>query len=1035
MRTWLSSILLVVVGAFAVASGCGNPEVVNNSNPFTPDGSAGNGSGATGGSFSLGDGGSSSNGCPSSCDELNANCGFVTDTKCGGVVQCGTTCAAGEVCGGVEPNRCGVGTGVQPDGGACVPSTCAAGNCKTVTDAKCGGTIQCPDCPAGETCGLGGPSLCGAGDGGTCVVDPATTCAGRGFTCGQTADNCGNMLDCGSTTCPVAGETCIQNVCAQPPACVVDPATTCAGRGFTCGQAADNCGHLLDCGSSTCPTPGWTCGGGSDAGGNPIPGVCGCTGTCSQIPTCTPGTTTTLTGKVYDPAGRNPLYHVLVYVANNPADPNLKTFPAGITCDVCGASAAGSPLVSTPGATDPPAGEYTGVDGTFTLKNVPVTSATNPTVTLVIQLGRWRRTFQVPVATPCGANTVTDKTLLMPSTKAQGNIPLMAMVTGSVDSLECVLRKMGIDKSEFTDPANGGRVQFYAGSGSAGQTIDAATPTQDKLFVTNGGVPVINSYDMTILSCQGAAYPTLTDPNEGALRAYADSGGRVFATHYSYTWLDNNKPTPSTPGVTDNWNEVAQWHVDENDRSATDTAASPIIGLIDKVTNPEAAGFEGWLGAVGALNATPADSTTVYVVRHDTDFISKVPGMTQQWLYRNGDNARKCAITGGTCSAAAPCTPKVCTVATTVACNSNADCSAKVCTNHPNMTCNVNNDCRFGNGDNGTCNNNTCGNNTCNGTDYTGEETPLHFTFNTPVNLVQNLKATPPVVQCGRVLFSDFHVSNASENGEIFPAECGKNVTRAAGNANGTCTTDANCTGVCSATTHTCPWGTACTSNAQCASTCSGGVCLDPMNPQEKLLEFMIFDLDSCVPPATTCTPKTTCPAGQNCGYAPDGCGGLVSCGMCPTGEECGVGQPPVANQCGSISCTPATACPGGQQCGFASDGCNGVISCGMCPAGQTCSNGKCGSSSCTPKTCTDQGIECGQAGDTCGLQIDCPACPASESCIAGKCVPVSCVPETCAAQNIQCGQAADGCGNMIASCGDCPPGDLCVTGQCVKVN
>jgi len=37
----------------------------------------------------------------------------------------------------------------------------------------------------------------------------------------------------------------------------------------------------------------------------------------------------------------------------------------------------------------------------------------------------------------------------------------MAMVTGDADSLECVLRKMGIADTEFTDPAGGGRVQFY----------------------------------------------------------------------------------------------------------------------------------------------------------------------------------------------------------------------------------------------------------------------------------------------------------------------------------------------------------------------------------------------------------------------------------------------------------------------------------------------------------------------------------------------------------------------------------------------
>ncbi|HEY5372642.1 MAG TPA: hypothetical protein VIK01_03110 [Polyangiaceae bacterium] len=36
----------------------------------------------------------------------------------------------------------------------------------------------------------------------------------------------------------------------------------------------------------------------------------------------------------------------------------------------------------------------------------------------------------------------------------------------------------------------------------------------------------------------------------------------------------------------------------------------------------------------------------------------------------------------------------------------------------------------------------------------------------------------------------------------------------------------------------------------------------------------MIFDLGSRVPPPKTCVPLTTCPAGEDCGYAPDGYGG-----------------------------------------------------------------------------------------------------------------------------------------------------------------
>jgi hypothetical protein len=339
-----------------------------------------------------------------------------------------------------------------------------------------------------------------------------------------------------------------------------------------------------------------------------------------------------------------------------------------------------------------------------------------------------------------------------------------------------------------------------------------------------------------------------------------------------------------------------------------------------------------------------------------------------------------------------------------------------------------------------------------------GKQVPVHFTFNTPVNLVQDLSKTPPAVQCGRVLFSDFHVNDANESPtEYYPTQCAENVARATPSplvcfgqpkktctaatqiadcgANdpcvsaGTCTSDAQCTGACVA--GKCPWGTACSTSAQCASTCSSGVCLDPMNAQEKLLEYMLFDLGSCVPPGKACVPKTSCPAGQECGYAPDGCGGLVACGTCTDGKSCGVVE---ANRCGKVTCTPHS-CPAEIACGYASDGCNGVANCGTCPSGQTCNKGKCGGTSCTPKSCVDQGLECGQAGDTCGQLLTCPACPPNNACVSGKCVPLSCMPKTCAAQGIQCGPAADGCGNKIANCGTCPVGDLCNYGKCVAIN
>jgi hypothetical protein len=161
----------------------------------------------------------------------------------------------------------------------------------------------------------------------------------------------------------------------------------------------------------------------------------------------------------------------------------------------------------------------------------------------------------------------------------------------------------------------------------------------------------------------------------------------------------------------------------------------------------------------------------------------------------------------------------------------------------------------------------------------------LHYTFDTPVAYAPD---PAPTTQCGRVLFSDFHVSDAKSGGDTFPAECSKTT----------------------------------------------------MTAQEKTLEFMLFDLASCVgPPPGACTPKTCMDFGYTCGQSGDGCddGIVLNCGMCGNGMTCGGGGP---NMCGSTSCMPQTCASTGAMCGIIGDGCGGTADCGMCPSGQACGAG-----------------------------------------------------------------------------------------------
>jgi hypothetical protein len=700
------------LGLAVLFPGCGGGK--NGSSVFVPDGSveSGSSSGSTGsgsgsdsglasgsgsgggdsGIMSFGDGGTD---CPSTCAQLNANCGAATDTHCGGVVQCGT-CEAGICGGGGTPNVCGGNTSGNPDG---------------------------------------------------CTM---TTCTSQGVTCGQVSDGCGNTLQCGSCNLP---QTC---------------------------------------------------------GGNPsAPGQCGCTGVCQMIPTCTAGATTTLTGTVMDPAGLHPLYDALVYIPNNPNDPGLQPFSAGITCNVCGATAAGDPLVST----------FTAPDGTFTLTGVP----TGSNILLVAQLGRWRRQFSVNIPTSCGANALPSA-LTMPQNHTQGDIPRIGVLTGGFDPMECVLRKMGVQDSEFTDPTGTGHIQFYLPTQAhapanpfgifagecppnpygAGAQISSATPPQSTLFGTTGAQPTINQYDVVILACEG--YEEDMQANWPNLGAYTSAGGRVFMTDYSYDWMTASTPAAQNPA----YSGVATWHTGQNPQG------SPETGVIDLVSNPKGMAFEQWLQIVGASVVGSGD-VSLNPVFHNSD---GVVSPTQQWL-------------------------------------------------------------------------------------YWGTSTPIHFTFNTPVGAAS-------ASQCGRAVYSDWHADTLGFSGN-YPS-CPYQLTKAAPYYSHGLTFPAECD-------------------------------TNPMTPQEAILEFMLFDLTACVQPYTpVCTPTSCMSQGIQCGPTSDGCGNLLQCGSCPTGQTCGGGG---AGKCGTTTtCTPETCTSQGIQCGEAGDGCGNTINCGNCPSGQICGlagPGKCG--------------------------------------------------------------------------------------------
>ena len=94
------------------------------------------------------------------------------------------------------------------------------------------------------------------------------------------------------------------------------------------------------------------------------------------------------------------------------------------------------------------------------------------------------------------------------------------------------------------------------------------------------------------------------------------------------------------------------------------------------------------------------------------------------------------------------------------------------------------------------------------------------------------------------------------------------------------------------------------------------------------------MDGSSKLCPGPVCFPASCQSLGYDCGTAPDGCGGVMHCGLCSEGQTCGAVAPHV---CGSGTCQITSCEQQGKDCGLVSNGCDGLTFCGACQPGEPC--------------------------------------------------------------------------------------------------
>ena len=348
-------------------------------------------------------------------------------------------------------------------------------------------------------------------------------------------------------------------------------------------DSSNNGGDSLEQGGFGTPDGGGGLGTGDEGGTRP------CTGLCLQQISCPGSLKTQLTGQVFDPAGKVPLYNVLVYVPNAPVAP----ITTGASCDRCG-NVSGDPLVTA----------LTDAAGRFTLDNVPVGSD----IPLVIQIGKWRRQVTVPSVSACVSAPLPAALTRLPRNKQEGDMPQMAIASGNADPFECLLTKMGIDTAEFTPGRTGnGRVHYFVENG----VPMAGAPAANTLY---GDLTAMRNYDIIFLPCEGSERnkPDMADTN---LVQYTAVGGRVFTTHYGYAWLHlGATPFPTT----------GNWQPEQSDRYSSTNPQSATINQ----GFPKGAAFAQWLVNVQA--STQQGQLGLLEARHDLNAANDPPSTT--WM-------------------------------------------------------------------------------------------------------------------------------------------------------------------------------------------------------------------------------------------------------------------------------------------------------------------------------------------------------------------------------------------------------------------
>jgi hypothetical protein len=428
-------------------------------------------------------------------------------------------------------------------------------------------------------------------------------------------------------------------------------ATTCTEQGWACGSMLDDCGNVIDCSAEGlgCKADE-VCTGGINGPTVCSPAAVPCAA-CAAVPDCNAAAQLTrLTGRVVTPGRTDDdtgnqvgVPNAQVFISRSPNASDLPSIDAGIpdggtSCQRCADEDLGPVLV----------GAVTDASGNYTLEGqIPV----GQEFLLVVQIGKFRRA--VPVTLPASAacqttalpSTLPDNPTRLPRSQTDGqavNLPRIAISTGQIDAMECVFEKLGISHDEFGNPGATAteRIQLYRGGPDTGDPpgsgarIDDDTPHDSVLY---GDLSRLEQYDLVVADCEGATWDadfSERDAFGDNVREYVNRGGRLFASHLSFSWLDGNGSATYDPNaaIATGLDAAGTWStlVDTSD------SGTGQISVGRPAASPHIDNFAAWMLNEGI---TSAASPTFPIIQPRSQSLSLGPA-SEEFVFLADGNQR-----------------------------------------------------------------------------------------------------------------------------------------------------------------------------------------------------------------------------------------------------------------------------------------------------------------------------------------------------------------------------------------------------------